>query len=102
MRAEARLQAADIGAGRGTFWDIHGRRYIVSNSGTEANETAVKIAQLYRKAPKIISFWDSHHGSIGLTYPECDPRCAEFIAYTIEREGSGLRPSWPSPSSMRG
>ncbi len=94
-----------------------------SNSGTEANEAAVKMAQLYRKVLKIISFWDSYHGStyasisvggssrtrrhrgltlfeefkhvpspycyrcvFGLTYPECDLRCAEFIAYTIEKE----------------
>jgi len=95
-----------------------------SNSGTEANEAAVKMAQLYRKAPKIISFWDSYHGStyasisvggssrvrkhrgltlfeefkhvpspycyrcvFGLTHPDCGLRCAEFIAYTIEKEG---------------
>ena len=34
-----------------------------SNSGAEANEVAIKIAQLYRGAPKIISFWDAYHGS---------------------------------------
>ncbi|MBS7631286.1 aspartate aminotransferase family protein [Candidatus Bathyarchaeota archaeon] len=34
-----------------------------SNSGAEANEVAIKIAQLYRAAPKIISFWDAYHGS---------------------------------------
>lgn len=33
------------------------------NSGTEANEAAIKLAQLYREAPKIISFWDAYHGS---------------------------------------
>ena len=34
-----------------------------SNSGAEANEVAIKIAQLYRAAPKIVSFWDAYHGS---------------------------------------
>ncbi len=94
------------------------------NSGTEANEVAIKLAQLYREAPKIISFWDAYHGSTygmvsvggsarnrqfkGLTlfeefkhipspycyrcpfkkeYPECDLFCAEFLKYTIEKEG---------------
>ena len=33
------------------------------NSGTEANEVAIKLAQLYREAPKIISYWDAYHGS---------------------------------------
>ncbi len=95
-----------------------------SNSGTEANEAAIKLAQLYRGAPKIISFWDAYHGSTyasmsaggsartrqlpGLsifeefkhvpapycyrcpfkkTYPDCDLLCADFIRYTIEKEG---------------
>lgn len=95
-----------------------------ANSGTEANEVAIKLAQLYREAPKIISFWDAYHGSTyamvsvggsarnrqskGLsimedfkhiaspycyrcpykkTYPECDLFCAEFLKYTIEKEG---------------
>jgi len=94
------------------------------NSGTEANEAAIKLAQLYRGARKIISFWDAYHGSTyasvsvggssrnrqypGLsileefkhvpspycyrcvfrkTYPECDLMCADFIRYTIEKEG---------------
>ena len=94
------------------------------NSGTEANEVAIKLAQLYREAPKIISFWDAYHGSTysmvsvggsarnrqakGLsifeefkhiaspycyrcpykkTYPECELFCAEFLKYTIEKEG---------------
>ena len=94
------------------------------NSGTEANEVAIKLAQLYREAPKIISFWDAYHGSTyamvsvggsarnrqakGLsifeefkhiaspycyrcpykkTYPECGLFCAEFLKYTIEKEG---------------
>lgn len=94
------------------------------NSGTEANEVAIKLAQLYREAPKIISFWDAYHGSTyamvsvggsarnrqskGLSifeefkhiaspycyrcpykknYPECDLFCAEFLKYTIEKEG---------------
>ena len=34
-----------------------------SNSGAEANEVAIKAAQLYRAAPKVISFWDAYHGS---------------------------------------
>ena len=95
-----------------------------ANSGTEANEVAMKVAQLYRGAPKIIGFWDAYHGSTaasvsiggsarnrqfpGLvimeefkhvpspycyrcpfnhTYPECDLMCAEFVRYTIEKEG---------------
>ncbi len=95
-----------------------------SNSGAEANEAALKLAQLYRGASKIISFWDAYHGSTyatvsvggsvrnrhfpGLTlfeefkhvpspycyrcfykktYPECDLLCADFIHYTIEKEG---------------
>ena len=95
-----------------------------SNSGTEANEVAIKLAQLYREAPKIISFWDAYHGSTygmvsvggsarnrqskGLSifeefkhiaspycyrcpykkeYPNCDLFCAEFLKYTIEKEG---------------
>jgi len=94
------------------------------NSGTEANEVAIKLAQLYREAPKIIGFWDAYHGSTyamvsvggsarnrqfrGLsifeefkhipspycyrcpykkTYPECELICAEFLKYTIEKEG---------------
>jgi len=94
------------------------------NSGTEANEVAIKLAQLYREAPKIVSFWDAYHGSTyamvsvggsarnrqakGLsifeefkhiaspycyrcpykkTYPECGLFCAEFLKYTIEKEG---------------
>ena len=94
------------------------------NSGTEANEVAIKLAQLYREAPKIISFWDAYHGSTysmvsvggsarnrqfkGLsifeefkhiaspycyrcpykkTYPDCELFCAEFLKYTIEKEG---------------
>jgi taurine--2-oxoglutarate transaminase len=95
------------------------------NSGAEANEVAMKIAQLYRGAPKIIGFWDAYHGSTaanvsiggsarnrqspGLvimeefkhvpspycyrcpfkhTYPDCDLMCADFVGYTIEKEGS--------------
>jgi len=94
------------------------------NSGTEANEAAIKLAQLYRGASKIVSFWDAYHGSTyasvsvggsarnrqypGLsifeefkhvpspycyrcvfkkTYPECDLMCADYIKYTIEKEG---------------
>jgi len=94
------------------------------NSGTEANEVAIKLAQLYRDAKKIVSFWDAYHGStyasvsvggsarnrqfLGLsifeefkhvpspycyrcvfkkTYPECDLMCADYIRYTIEKEG---------------
>lgn len=94
------------------------------NSGTEANEVAIKLAQLYREAPKIISYWDAYHGSTygmvsvggsarnrqskGLSifeefkhiaspycyrcpykkeYPECELFCAEFLKYTIEKEG---------------
>ncbi|MDP6458016.1 MAG: aspartate aminotransferase family protein [Candidatus Bathyarchaeota archaeon] len=94
------------------------------NSGTEANEVAIKIAQLYRGASKVISYWDAYHGSTyamvsvggssrnrqfpGLSifeefkhvpspycyrcffkkeYPECDLLCAEFVRYTIEKEG---------------
>ena len=94
------------------------------NSGTEANEVAIKLAQLYREAPKIISYWDAYHGSTygmvsvggsarnrqskGLSifeefkhiaspycyrcpykkeYPSCDLFCAEFLKYTIEKEG---------------
>lgn len=94
------------------------------NSGTEANEVAIKLAQLYKESPKIISFWDAYHGSTyamvsvggsarnrqskGLsifedfkhiaspycyrcpykkTYPECELFCAEFLKYTIEKEG---------------
>jgi taurine--2-oxoglutarate transaminase len=94
------------------------------NSGTEANEVAIKLAQLYREAPKIISFWDAYHGSTyamvsvggsarnrqakGLSifeefkhiaspycyrcpyqknYPDCNIFCAEFLKYTIEKEG---------------
>ena len=94
------------------------------NSGTEANEVAIKLAQLYRDAKKIVSFWDAYHGSTyasvsvggsarnrqfpGLsifeefkhvpspycyrcvfkkTYPECDLICADYIRYTIEKEG---------------
>ena len=94
------------------------------NSGTEANEVAIKLAQLYRGAPKIISFWEAYHGSTyamvsvggsarnrqakGIsifedfkhipspycyrcpykkTYPECELFCAEFLKYTIEKEG---------------
>jgi taurine--2-oxoglutarate transaminase len=94
------------------------------NSGTEANEAAIKMAQMFRQAPKLIGFWDAYHGSTlasvsiggaarnrtipGLTlfeeykhvpspycyrcvfkqtYPECDLACAEFIRYTIEKEG---------------
>jgi taurine--2-oxoglutarate transaminase len=84
----------------------------------------MKVAQLYRGAPKIIGFWDAYHGSTaanvsiggsarnrqfpGLVimeefkhvpspycyrcpfkhdYPECDLMCAEFVRYTIEKEG---------------
>jgi taurine--2-oxoglutarate transaminase len=95
------------------------------NSGAEANEVAMKVAQLYRGAPKIIGFWDAYHGSTAATvsiggsarnrlfpglsimeefkhvpspycyrcpfkhtYPECDLLCAEFVRYTIEKEGT--------------
>jgi len=95
------------------------------NSGTEANEVAIKLAQLYKGASKIVSFWDAYHGSTyamvsvggnirnrqhkGLsifeefkhvpspycyrcpfkkTYPECDLLCADFVKYTIEKEGT--------------
>jgi len=94
------------------------------NSGAEANEVAMKVAQLYRGAPKIIGFWDAYHGSTAATvsiggsarnrqfpglaiteefkhvpspycyrcpfrhtYPECDLMCADFVRYTIEKEG---------------
>ncbi len=94
------------------------------NSGTEANEVAIKLAQLYRGSSKIISYWDAYHGSTyamvsvggssrtrqhkGLSifeefkhvpspycyrctfkkeYPECDLLCADFVRYTIEKEG---------------
>jgi len=94
------------------------------NSGTEANEVAIKLAQLYRDAKKIVSFWDAYHGStyasvsvggsarnrqfLGLsifeefkhvpspycyrcvfkkTYPDCDLMCADYIRYTLEKEG---------------
>ena len=94
------------------------------NSGTEANEVAIKLAQLYRGSSKIISYWDAYHGSTyamvsvggssrnrqhkGLsimeefkhvpspycyrcpfkkTYPECELLCADFVKYTIEKEG---------------
>jgi taurine--2-oxoglutarate transaminase len=33
------------------------------NSGAEANELAIKLAQLYRGASKLIGFWDAYHGS---------------------------------------
>jgi len=33
------------------------------NSGAEANETAIKLAQLYTGRRKIIGFWDAYHGS---------------------------------------
>ncbi len=95
------------------------------NSGTESNEVAIKLAQLYRGASKIVSYWDAYHGSTyamvsvggsarnrqfpGLsifeefkhvpspycyrcpfkkTYPECDLLCADFVRYTIEKEGA--------------
>ena len=95
-----------------------------SNSGTEANEVAIKLAQLYRGASKIISYWDAYHGSTyamvsvggssrnrqspGLSifeefkhvpspycyrcpfnknYPECNLFCADFVEYTIKKEG---------------
>jgi taurine--2-oxoglutarate transaminase len=94
------------------------------NSGTEANEVAIKLAQLYRGASKIVSYWDAYHGSTyamvsvggssrnrqhkGLsimeefkhvpspycyrcpfkkTHPECELLCADFVKYTIEKEG---------------
>jgi 4-aminobutyrate aminotransferase-like enzyme len=34
-----------------------------SNSGAEANEVAIKLAQTYKGVPKMIGFWDSYHGS---------------------------------------
>jgi taurine--2-oxoglutarate transaminase len=34
-----------------------------SNSGTEANEAAFKIARIYTGRTKIISLWNSYHGS---------------------------------------
>ena len=34
-----------------------------SNSGSEANDTAIKIAQIYKATPKMIGVWDSYHGS---------------------------------------
>ncbi|MGD2201341.1 MAG: aspartate aminotransferase family protein [Candidatus Bathyarchaeota archaeon] len=94
------------------------------NSGTEANEVAIKLAQLYRGSSKIVSYWDAYHGSTyamvsvggsnrnrqakGLsifeefkhvpspycyrcpfnkTHPDCDLLCADFVNYTIEKEG---------------
>jgi len=93
------------------------------NSGAEANEAAIKLAQIYRGASKVISFWDAYHGStyatvsvggsqrnrlpgislfeefkhvhspycyrcpFSKTYPECDLKCADFVRYTIEKEG---------------
>jgi len=33
------------------------------SSGAEANETAIKLAQLYTGKKKIIGFWDAYHGS---------------------------------------
>jgi taurine--2-oxoglutarate transaminase len=96
-----------------------------ANSGTEANEVAIKLAQLYKEAKKIVSYWDAYHGSTysmvsvggssrnrqhkGLSifeefkhvpspycyrcpfkksYPECDLLCADFVKYTIEKEGA--------------
>jgi taurine--2-oxoglutarate transaminase len=95
-----------------------------ANSGTEANEAAIKLAQLYRGVSKIIGFWDAYHGSTyaavsvggsernrkpGLsifeefkhihspycyrcpynqTYPDCNLLCADFLQYTIEKEGA--------------
>jgi taurine--2-oxoglutarate transaminase len=95
------------------------------NSGTEANEVAIKLAQLYKGAQKIVSFWDAYHGSTyamvsvggssrnrqspGLSifeefkhipspycyrcpfkkvHPDCDLLCADFLSYTIEKEGA--------------
>ncbi len=94
------------------------------NSGTEANETAIKLAQLYTGRRKVIGFWDAYHGStyasvsiggssrnrnypslsifeefkhipapycyrcpFGKEYPGCDLTCAQFLEYTIEKEG---------------
>lgn len=46
-------------------------RAFFSNSGTEANEAAIKFAKLYTKRPYLISFYNAFHGrtmgSLGLT-----------------------------------
>ncbi|MFQ6054068.1 MAG: aminotransferase class III-fold pyridoxal phosphate-dependent enzyme, partial [Candidatus Bathyarchaeia archaeon] len=38
-------------------------RTFFSNSGTEANEAAFKIARIYTGRFKIIAFWNAYHGS---------------------------------------
>jgi len=46
-------------------------RAFFSNSGTEANEAAIKFSKLYTKRPYLISFYNAFHGrtmgSLGLT-----------------------------------
>lgn len=37
-------------------------RLFLSNSGTEANESAIKLARLYKRRPYILGFYNSFHG----------------------------------------
>lgn len=103
-------------------------KYFFSTSGTEANEAAIKIIRMFHSRDgklKIISMYNSYHGStggsirltgdfrrragdftktndgiihapgpycyrcpLGLKYPECDIKCADYIEYVIKNEGS--------------
>jgi len=71
-------QAGEVNYTKNTFLNIpkillakrlaevtHGdlTKVFFSNSGTEANEAAFKISRVYTGRTKIISFWNSYHGS---------------------------------------
>jgi 4-aminobutyrate aminotransferase len=61
-------------------------RMFLSNSGTEANEAAIKFARLFKKRQYVLAFYNSFHGrtlgSLSLT-----------TSKTIQREGFGPFPN---------
>lgn len=61
-------------------------RMFLSNSGTEANEAAIKFARIFKKRQYVLAFYNSFHGrtlgSLGLTSSK-----------TIQREGFGPFPN---------
>lgn len=76
-------------------------RVFFSNSGTEANEDAIKLARIFTKKPNIISFYGAFHGrslgSLGLTASRVSQRerlgpfagAVHSIYPNIYRDGNG-------------
>ena len=55
-------------------------KMFLSNSGTEANEAAIKFAKIFTKRQYILAFYNGFHGrtmgSLGMTCLKSDPKRA--------------------------